>query len=506
MCIRDRCGSQPRDSAAARSTCSSQDRRARRASSASLTLRLSPASFAASSSRSSAVMAATSCAAAPSALARVSGFERCHLACSVSRTTVSTARKRLSMRWMSARGTLPIRSQRSWMFRRSTFAAAMSVTGTSRSACSSSASLASRFAENSALVCLKWASRATKKASCAARKRAQRASSSLRLARPAVFNRAIRSRLGVRALPLGLLCLSHNGLDRPQAALVPLDVPARDLADPLPALLDVPQIDLSRGDVGDRHKPLCLLEKCQLGLEVRRELGVGLLEVGVTGDEEGILRSTEAGPEGVVVLAAGTSGRLPPSHQVAERCRCPRPVRAGRQRLGLGHQLLLLRACGRARLLQLGEPAPSLAVEGRPGMAEPLPEGVLVGPVQTRPSALGLLPLLQENPQLFAGRAPLHAFRLGAGDLLRSLHHRGARLEPHLLGCGALGVGNGLPRGGEHPERVETTTQAVEVADGCWSLQLCSTVASISLTDRSVAVIRASKSTILACRSAKRRT
>ncbi len=69
----------------------------------------------------------------------------------------------------------------------------------------SSASLTSRFAAYSASVAEFTASRAWKNVSWAARKRAQSASSSLRLARPAAFQRAMRSRYAPAVGPQSVL-------------------------------------------------------------------------------------------------------------------------------------------------------------------------------------------------------------------------------------------------------------------------------------------------------------
>ncbi len=290
------------------------------------------------------------------------------------------------MRWMSARGTLPIRSQRSWMFRRSTFAAAMSVTGTSRSACSSSASLASRFAENSASVCLKWASRATKKASCAARKRAQRASSSLRLARPAVFHRAIRSR---------------NAADVPaQSVLV---ASASAWVTSCSFSVRAAELDFS-SSANQRRRSRSKVDRAWLNRFQRTS---------------SLVRS-----------------------------------RRGPRRCASFHCSRRIRSCSPA---------------GRHCMRS--------GSVAAIFSAASTIAVRASSPTCLAAArsASATAFRAAASILSTSRRRRRPSRSPTAAGASS-------------------------------SDARCSSVASISLTDRSVAVIRASKSTTLACRSAKRRT
>ncbi|OIQ81579.1 hypothetical protein GALL_366450 [mine drainage metagenome] len=155
-------------------------------------------------------MAAWSCAAAPSARARVSGLLRVQTAWSASRIAVSTARRRASMRWMSPRGTLPAASHLSWIARRVRFAAARSVRGSSCSASAISASLTSRLARNSVSVAVAALSRAAKNVSWAARNRAQSASSSCLLARPAAFQSFMRSRYALAVAAQSVEVLSAS--------------------------------------------------------------------------------------------------------------------------------------------------------------------------------------------------------------------------------------------------------------------------------------------------------
>ena len=75
-----------------------------------------------------------------------------------------------------------------------------------------------------------------------------------------------RPRLGVAALPPGVLAGANRLLDRPHAALDPVQVAARHLAGRLPAVLDVAQPGLRLLQVGDRDERLGLLEKRLLDL------------------------------------------------------------------------------------------------------------------------------------------------------------------------------------------------------------------------------------------------
>ena len=106
----------------------------------------------------------------------------------------STLRIRPSRSFIRSRGTLPAASHRSEMSRNAAFAVSRSVTGTSASASTSSFSLISALAANSASCAAFAASRLEKKVSCAARNRFQSSSSMSRGAEPAAFQRRISSR------------------------------------------------------------------------------------------------------------------------------------------------------------------------------------------------------------------------------------------------------------------------------------------------------------------------
>src|SRR5690606_29920137 len=140
------------------------------------------------------------------------------------------------------------------------------------------------------------------------------------------------------------------------------------------------------------------------------------------------------------------------------------PVGARRQRLRLRDELLLGGLGGGVALLELREVVPALAVERGPRVAEALPERLLARPVDTRARALRLLPALEQGAQLLARGAPLHAARVGRGDLLRGLDDLGTRRERGGLGGGALRLelAAALRRG--TAQRVDPRPQPVEVA------------------------------------------
>src|SRR5690606_5821104 len=133
---------------------------------------------------------------------------------------------------------------------------------------------------------------------------------------------------------------------------------------------------------------------------------------------------------------------------------------------GLGDELLLGPLDLRLGGVQLGEEVTPVAVEGRPRPREALPERVLGGPVQTRPRALGLLPLVQEGAQLVTTGTPVGAGRVRGGDGLRALDHGGALLERLGLGSLALRADLLATGRGAFAQDLDAGTQTVEVTDG----------------------------------------
>ena len=84
-----------------------------------------------------------------------------------------------------------------------------------------------------------------------------------------------------------------------------------------------------------------------------------------------------------------------------------------------------------ALLVELAEVLPPLAVERRPGVAEPLPELVLAVPVEAM-LALHALPVLEELAQPVPGDLPADPVGLRSGDRLRLLDQRRPLGEPPL--------------------------------------------------------------------------
>ena len=107
-----------------------------------------------------------------------------------------------------------------------------------------------------------------------------------------------------------------------------------------------------------------------------------------------------------------------------------------------------------------------MAVERRARVAEPLPQGVLRGAVQTRATALGLLPLLQQLAQLGARTLPLGAGRILDTDRFGALDDGGAVLQRLLLGGSALGGDSCATLGGDGLQGREAGSQPLQISDG----------------------------------------
>jgi hypothetical protein len=131
----------------------------------------------------------------------VSGFVFVQCSSSAAFTASSTFLSPASMRPMSARGTLPASSHRSRTDCSAFFAAARSRMGRICWASFRRASLTVRLPAYSSSTASFAALRASKKRSWAARKRAQRASSSLRLARFDDFHSSMRWRYSAAVCP-----------------------------------------------------------------------------------------------------------------------------------------------------------------------------------------------------------------------------------------------------------------------------------------------------------------
>ena len=158
---------------------------------------------------------------------------------------------------------------------------------------------------------------------------------------------------------------------------------------------------------------------------------------------------------------------------------------------------LTLLGRGVARL-ELGEEVATLAVERRARVAEPLPERLLRRPVEARAGALRVLPLVEQGPQLLAGGTPLDARRVGRGDLLGLLDDLRCAPRPRPRGPRHA---RPRPRRGARPRsprsasrRARSPSRSPTAAGSATSSVSRASVWSISLTDRSVAARRASKS------------
>src|SRR5690606_25423868 len=272
--------------------------------------------------------------------------------------------------------------------------------------------------------------------------------------------------LRVRPAPALLVGLAHRLLHGAHPTLHALDVGPRHLAHPVPLVLDRAQGGLGGVRVGDRQQRLGLLERLELHLEVGRVLGVDLGVLRVTRVEEPLTRGPEAGPQGVVLLAAGPAGGLPPVHELAVRRGGASPVGGGGQCLRLRDELLLDPLRLGLGGVELGEPVPPVAVEGGAGAGEPLPQRVLRGAVQARSGALGLLPLLEQGTQLLTRGTPVRLGRVRGGDRLGPLDDGGALLQRLALGGLALGGDLPAPLLGPLTQHLQPPTQRVEVTDG----------------------------------------
>jgi hypothetical protein len=218
-------------------------------------------------------------------------------------------------------------------------------------------------------------------------------------------------RLGVGPAPLGLLGLAHRFLDPPQPGLQVLAGVPRHRADLLPPLLDAAQRGPGGPDVGHRQQPLGLVEQLLLGLGVLAQRGVLGREHLRAGGEELILRRPEALPKLGLGLPVRAPGPLPLAHQLAERAGGRPPLGRGRQRLGLGAQILLAGPHVLPLGLQRREVRLAPLGERVTGGGQPLPQHGLGGPLGVR----GRLPLIQQLAHPLAAALPVR--RLG-GDLL----------------------------------------------------------------------------------------
>ncbi len=243
-----------------------------------------------------------------------------------------------------------------------------------------------------------------------------------------------RQRLRVRPAPLGFLRLAHRLLDPPQSRLQVLARVPGHRPDLLPALLDAAQRGPGRADVGHRQQRLGLIEQLLLGLGVLAQRGVlGREHLGARG-EELILGRPEALPQLGLGVPVGAAGRLPLTHQLAERTGGRSPLRGSGQRLGVGAQLLLADPDVLALGLQGGEVRLTPLGERVAGRGQPLPQDSLGGPLGVR----GRLPLLEQFAHPLAAALPVGGLGgdlLGLGDDplldLLGLH---ARVLPGRLG------------------------------------------------------------------------
>ncbi len=232
---------------------------------------------------------------------------------------------------------------------------------------------------------------------------------------------------------------------------------ARDVADGLPPLVDRAERGPRGLEVRDREQLLGLDGQLLLAGQVLPLLGVTLGEGLAARLEEDVLRTAEAVPQVVLVLALRPAGGLPVGHQLAVAGGGGAPVRRLRQRLGLLDQLLLGLTGLLALCVQRGEMRLAPLGERRAGVREAVPQLVVRLAVQPRQA----LPRVDQRPQPLTRRPPLLAGRqlLGLGDQL-------LLGQPGLVALlGLLRLALLAPRFDGLDELVQPLPQCLQIAD-----------------------------------------